>query len=75
VFTGVDGIQADDFSGEVEAKDLFLPFVINNIAFETAGAYGRNGTEFVTSTKQVFAWLDGAGAVNNLFKSLGFISA
>jgi hypothetical protein len=75
MFVGVDGVQADDFAGEVETKNLFLSFVINDITLETTRAYRCYGAEFVASAEQVFAWLDGAGAMNDLLKSFGFIGA
>jgi hypothetical protein len=75
MFVGVDGVETDNFAGEVKTKNLFLPFVINDVTLETASAYRCYGAEFVAGAKQVFAWLDWAGAVNNLFKSFGFIRA
>jgi hypothetical protein len=73
MFVGMDGVETDNFAGEVETKNLFLPFVINDVTLEAASAYRCNGAEFIAGAEQVFAWLNGAGAVNDLFKSFGFI--
>jgi hypothetical protein len=75
MFVGVDGVEADDFAGKVETKNLFLPFVINDVTLETTRAYGCDRAELVAGAEQVFAWLDWAGTVNDLFKSFGFIGA
>jgi hypothetical protein len=75
MFVGVDGVEADDFAGKVETKYLFLPFVINDVTLETASAYRCYRAEFVAGAEQVFARLDWAGAVNDLFKSFDFIGA
>jgi len=73
VLAGVNGIQADDFTRQMEAKDLFLAFVVDDITLETAGANGGNGTEFVSGPEQVFSWLYRTGAMDDLLETLGFV--
>jgi hypothetical protein len=69
----MDGVQADDFSGEMEAENLFLTFVIDHVALETAGANGSNRAKFIARSKQVFAGLYGPGAVNDLLEPFGLV--
>ena len=49
VFARVNGIEADDFTRQVKAKNLFLSFVVDYVAFETARSDGGNRPEFVPS--------------------------
>jgi hypothetical protein len=73
MFARVDGVEADDLTGQVEPEDLFLPIVVNHVTLETPGADGRDRTEFVSGPEQVFSGLNRAGTMNDLFETLGFV--
>jgi hypothetical protein len=48
VFAGVNGIQANDFTRQMETQHLFLPFVVNNVTLEATRAHGSDSAELVT---------------------------
>jgi hypothetical protein len=73
VFAGVDGVEADDFTGQVKSEHLFLPFMVYDVTLETTGADRSYRAELVTGTEQVFTGLYRARAVHDLLETLGFV--
>jgi len=57
----------------METQHLFLPFVVNYVTLEATRANGSDSAKLVTRTEQMFSGLYGTGAMNDLFKSFGFV--
>jgi hypothetical protein len=69
----MNGVKSDNLAGKVESQHLFLAFMINDITLEAAGAHRGYRAEFISCPEQVFAGLDGAGTMDDLLETLGFI--
>ena len=66
----MDGIKANDFTRQVETKNLFFAILVNDVTFKATGSNGGDGLELVAGTKNVFARLNGPGFINNMLKLL-----
>ena len=64
----VDGIQPQQFTGQVETEDLFIAVFRRPVRLDGPGPDGIDLMEFVPGMVQVFSSLQGAHALDDLFQ-------
>jgi hypothetical protein len=61
----VDGVEADEFSGKMEAEHLLFPLLVDHVTLETARANGNDGTEWLPCPEHVFTALKRSELLND----------
>ncbi len=70
MLSGMNRIEAHNFTWKMKGEHLFVPFAINDVTLEAAGTYRRDVANRVACSKQVLTRPEGTWAAHNLFETM-----